>query len=71
MIIYKDIFGKLEKANYSINRVLEEGLISEKTINDIDHGRFVNMSTIDTICEILKCEINDVIEFVPDSIKEK
>lgn len=70
MIVYKHIIEKLEKANYNIDSLLEEGVLSEKILDDIRNERLVNMGTIDIICSLLKCRISDVIEYIPDESEE-
>lgn len=69
MIIYKDIFAKLEKAGYSIEKIREEELISESNLQKIMKGEPVNMKTIDTICRLTVCQIGDIITYIPDEQK--
>lgn len=62
MYVYKDILGKLKKAGYSSYRIRNEGLFSEGTIQNIRDGKPITVKTLDAICQILHCTIDEVVE---------
>lgn len=66
MIIYKNILAKLKEAGFSTTRLRNEKIIPEGTIQNIRDGKMVNLKTINTICNILKCQPNDILTHVPD-----
>lgn len=66
MIIYKNVFEKMKEAGYSTARIRREKLIPEGTLQNIRKGILVNLKTIDTICELSGCRIEEIIEFVPE-----
>lgn len=63
MIIYKDIFGKLKQAGYNTSRIRREKLIPEGTLQNIRDGKLVNLKTIDTICKMTGCKIEELLEY--------
>lgn len=69
MIIYNDILNKLKDAGYNSNRIRKEGLLSEGVLTSIRQGKSITVTSIDTICNILKCQPGDLMEWRPD--KEK
>lgn len=64
MIIYKDVFRKLKNAGYNTSRIRKEKLIPEGTLQNIRNGRMVNLKTIDTICKLTNCKIEEIIEYI-------
>jgi len=45
---------------------LEKCGFSRATYYSIMHGGHVSTNTINRLCEILKCEVSDVMEFIED-----
>lgn len=62
MIIYKDILQKLKDAGYNTNRIRKEGLLSEGTLQRLREGRPITTETIDVICNLTGCKIEEIIE---------
>lgn len=65
-IKYK-IVGKLKAAGWSTYRVRKEKLLSEATLQAIREERPINTDTIDRLCEVLKCQPSDLLEYVPEA----
>ncbi len=63
MIIYKDIIEKLKDAGYNTNRLRKEKLLSESVLQAIREGRSITTTSINEICEILKCQPGDILEY--------
>lgn len=66
MIIYKDIFQKLKEKGYSTYKLRQEKHMSEATIQNIRDGKPVNLKTIDTICNLTGCRVEEILEHKPD-----
>lgn len=62
MIIYKNILQKLKDAGYNTNRIRKEGLLSEGTLQRLRDGRPITTETIDTICNLTGCKVEEIIE---------
>lgn len=66
MILYKDILLKLALAGYTPTRMRREKLLPEGTMQRIREGKPVTTTTLDAICRILNCQIEDIVCYVPD-----
>lgn len=66
MIIYKNVLKQLKDAGYNTNRLRQEKLISEGTIQRIREGKTITTETIDVICTLLKCQPGDILEHIID-----
>ena len=71
MIIYKDILQKLKDAGYNTNRIRKEGLLSEGTLQRLRDGRPITTDTIDIICNLTGCKIEEIIEHRYSGDKER
>lgn len=66
MIIYKNILQKLKDAGYTSYRLRHEGLLPESTIQQIRDNKPVSLKSIDVICRLLNCPIEEVVAYIPD-----
>lgn len=66
MIAYKDVFGLLKAAGWSTYRIRREGVLTESTLQRIRDGRAVTTDTIDAVCRMAGCRVEDVIEYRED-----
>lgn len=71
MIIYKDILKKLNTAGYNTNRLRKEHLLSESTIQGIREGKPLTAKTIDTVCLLLNCQPNNIMQVVKGEAEKK
>lgn len=62
MISYKPFFETLLKKNVTEYALIYKQGISANTIHRIKKGLPITTKTIDTLCFILDCEIQDIIE---------
>lgn len=66
MISYAPFWETLKKKNISTYKLLHEYGLSHGTYDNLRHNRNVNLSTIDQLCKILHCKIEDVVEFIDE-----
>lgn len=62
MISYKPFFETLLKKNVTEYALIYKQGISANTIHRIKKGLPITTKTIDTVCFILDCEVQDIIE---------
>ena len=68
MIRYREgILGRLKAAGYNTARLRNENLIGQKTIQDIRHCAEIPYKTLNQLCQMLNCDISEVIEYIPDT----
>lgn len=72
MIRYKiDILEALKNKGYTTTRIRKEKILSEATLTNIRKGGAINTTTLNTICEILKKQPGQIIEWTPDTEPEQ
>lgn len=63
-IRYKiNIVDALKAAGYSTYRIRKEKLFGEAVLQKLRTGEPVTFEILNTICEILKCQPGDIIEY--------
>lgn len=69
MIVYKiDILKSLKEKGYNTNYLRINKVLSQATIQSIRKKEYISLSTLDILCSMLNCGIDDIIEYVPDRI---
>ena len=63
MIIYDRLWDLMEKKGISQYRLVNSG-ISHSTLARLKKNQPVNIDTIDKLCRILECKVEDIIEYV-------
>ena len=68
MIAYKtDILSALKEKGYNTTRLRKEKLLAESTIQQLRENKLVSWANIDRLCELLDCQIGDVLEHRKDN----
>ncbi len=63
-IRYKiDVLAELKKVGYTSTRIREEKLIGQSYLQQLRKGEIVSWKTIETICELLNCQVGDIVEY--------
>ena len=69
-IQYKiDILSELKKAGYTTTKIREEKLLGQSYLQQLRHGELVSWKAIDTICELLNCQVGDLVEYVKEPVE--
>lgn len=66
MISYAPFYETLFKRGITeYNLIYKQGL-SANTIHRMKHGEAITTKTLDTLCDILECEVQDIIQYIRD-----
>lgn len=65
MISYEPLWKTLENKKHTTYWLMKQG-IDRKTMYNLQHGKNTTLLTIEKICGILECRIEDVVEFVEE-----
>lgn len=63
MISYNPLWKTLEKRGISTYWLLKQG-IDRKTLHNLKHNKNTTLLTIEKLCNILDCDMVDVVEFI-------
>ena len=66
MISYKPFYQTLFKNGLTEYQLIFKQGLSANTLYRMKKGEAISTKTINVLCEILKCRVEDIIEYVPD-----
>lgn len=65
MISYKPFYDTLLKRNMTEYALIFKCGIPANTLHRMKHGKPITTTTLDTLCDILECRVEDILEYVP------
>jgi DNA-binding Xre family transcriptional regulator len=66
MITFEPLWETLKKKQISQYALIKEHGVSTGTLDALRQNRSITLNTLNDLCNILKCEVSDVIKFTPD-----
>lgn len=68
---YNNLWKVLEDKNMTKKDLKKATGMSSATIAKLGKNETINMKSLEKICEVLECNIEDVIEFIPEDQRRK
>ena len=66
MIVFNGLWETMRKKGISQYKLIHEYGFSSGQLDRIRKGENINMYTLDTLCRILDCRLEDIAEYIPD-----
>ena len=66
MISYAPLWETMKKRNATTYTLQAKGGISSSTIRRLKAGDSVSTNSLEALCKILECELQDIVEYLPD-----
>ena len=60
-----NVLAELKAAGYNTSTIRRDKLMGEAMLQKRRSGQMVSWATMETICELLKCQPGDLVEYVP------
>lgn len=70
MIDYTPFWNILEHSDESWYTLMKRHGISNGTLSCLKNKRLISLRSIDDLCRILNCQIEDIIQYVPSDINQ-
>lgn len=61
-----NIIEMLKGKGYNTNRIRQEKLLSESTLQKLRNGDGLSWANIETLCKLLDCQPADLMEYIRD-----
>ncbi|MDO5548575.1 MAG: helix-turn-helix transcriptional regulator [Eubacteriales bacterium] len=61
-----DVLSVLKDSGYNTNRIRKEKLLGEYTLQKLRSGEPVAWKSLETLCELLRCQPGDLLEYVEE-----
>ena len=65
MIIFKPFYKTLIRQNITEYALIYKYGIPANTLHRMRHGRAITTKTLDVLCDILNCRVEDILEYIP------
>ena len=65
MISYQHFYDTLYKKNVTEYALIYKFGLPANTIHRMKHNKPITTTTLDTLCEILQCRVEDILEYIP------
>lgn len=70
MISYDPLWETMRRKNLTTYTLIKEHGFSRGTLDSLKHNRNISTATLDDICGILDCRVEDVLVYIPNDHKE-
>ncbi len=70
MISYEPFYMTLKSRGMSTYKLINQFGISRSLLDRLKHNKPISTVTVDDLCKILSCRVEDVLIFIPDSEEE-
>ena len=71
MVDYSPFWKTLEKSNESWYSLTNKHHISNSTLNRLKHNKDVTTKTLNDLCRILDCQMQDIVQYIPSDNDQK
>ena len=71
MLIYTPFWETLARSNETTYTLIKNHHISSSTIDKLRKNKPLTTTTLNDLCRILKCDIADIIRYVPSEEDQK
>ena len=65
-VSYKKLFHLLIEKELTNAQLMERAGISANIITRLKRNAYVSMESIESICNVMECTVDDILEFVPE-----
>lgn len=67
MISYAAFWNTLKRSGESTYSLIKDHHISSSTIDKLRNNKPLNTTTINDLCRILGCQVQEIMEYIPSS----
>ena len=68
MMSFEPLWETLKQKSLSTYKLINEYGIRKGTIDNLKHNRNVTLLTVEQLCRILDCKVEDIVVYVKDDV---
>ena len=65
MVVYTPVWNTLRSSGESTSTLIKNHHISSSTIDKLRHNKPLNTTTLNDLCRILSCKVEDILLYIP------
>lgn len=66
VIVYDPLWETMKRKGVSTYALIKDYSFSRGTLDSLKHNRNISTATLDDLCNILSCEVQDILKHIPD-----
>ena len=66
MISYRPMWETMRRKNITTYTLINKYRFSKGTLDSLKHDRNISTATLDDICRMLDCKVEDVLVYIPE-----
>lgn len=66
MISYAPLWRTMERKGVTTYQLIQRHSFSRGTLDSLKQGRNISTATLDDLCRILDCRVEEVLEYLPE-----
>lgn len=66
MISYAPLWRTMKQKGITTYQLIQKHSFSRGTLDSLKQGRSISTATLDDLCRILSCQVEEVLEYLPD-----
>ena len=66
MITYAPLWATMRRKGISTYILIKDFRVSKGTLDSLKHERNISTATLNDLCRILDCPVEDILQYVPD-----
>ena len=70
-VCYKKLFNLLREKEMTNAQLSQKAGFSANIINRMRFDAYISLANVESICRVLHCGVDDILEFIPDEDEEK
>ena len=70
LVSYAPLWKTMQQRGATTYTLQVKGQISSSTVRRLKAGESVSTNTLDALCKLLNCRMEDIIEYLPDNPEE-
>lgn len=67
MITYDPLWETMRRKGISTYSLIKDYAFSRGTLDSLKHNRNISTATLNDLCNILSCEVQDILRHIPDN----
>lgn len=65
-VCYKKLFHMMIEKDMSNSQLMERANFSANIITRLKRGGYLSLESIESICQVMNCGVDDILEFIPN-----
>ena len=66
LIVYDPLWATMKRKGITTYTLIKDYSFSRGTLDSLKQNRNISTATLNDLCRILSCKVDDILEYIPD-----